>query len=103
VCDPVVALLHRESDWRDLYPLHCHAQIGDATTLRCLIDSTPSVGVNALDNDGWSQMHYAAWYGHTTVVQLILSHHAQVDVLNGQQATPLHFAAGGGRVDTVRV
>lgn len=83
-----------------MYPLHCQSQLGSAAGLASLIRA--DTDLNALDDDGWSMMHYAAWYGHTSVVDLLLSLGAVIDPRTVEGATPLHFAAGAGRIETTQ-
>ena len=90
-----------ERDWKDLYPFHCAAQLGDASSLEAQL-AAGGVSLDAVDDDGWAALHYSAWYGHSDAVRVLLAAGADVNVRNGAQATPLHFAAGAGRVAVVR-
>lgn len=94
-----------EVDWKDAYPVHCAAQLGDCTALSIALAATQASAssLNAPDDDGWAPLHYAAWYGHTAAVQLLLDRGANVNVVNQQNATALHFAAGAGRLETVQL
>lgn len=96
-----VLVMFSERDWKDVYPFHCAAQLGDASSLKAQL-ATGGVQLDAADDDGWAALHYAAWYGHVDAVGVLLAAGADVNVRNGAQATPLHFAAGAGRVAVVR-
>ncbi|XP_076325986.1 oxysterol-binding protein-related protein 1-like [Tachypleus tridentatus] len=48
-------------------------------------------------NRGWSALHLASYFGHTSVVQLLLQNKADVNVVNDTGDTPLHKAAYTGR------
>eukprot|EP00794_Sanderia_malayensis_P011998 gene11998-13236_t len=52
-------------------------------------------------NLGWSPLHLAAYFGHKDVAEALLSHGADVNILNGMGDTPLHRAAFTGRTDVV--
>jgi hypothetical protein len=93
-------------EWRDQYPLHCAAQEGNIIEMRVLASGMSGGAITPLDtcdDDGWCATHYAAWYGHTTVIAYLHSIGVDMNVLVlPQRATPLHFAAGAGRLETVR-
>ncbi len=57
--------------------------------------------VDALDDDGWAPLHYAAWYGHDGAVAVLLARGALVSISNPGGATPLHLASGCGRLACV--
>jgi ankyrin repeat protein len=52
---------------------------------------------------GETALHWAAAYGHQSVVQLLLSRGADANATDGGGATPLHYAAEEGHVEAVRV
>ncbi|GLH04037.1 Poly [ADP-ribose] polymerase tankyrase [Gryllus bimaculatus] len=52
-------------------------------------------------NLGWSPLHLSTYFGHEGVVELLLSHGADVNVVNDAGDTPLHRAAFIGREDLV--
>lgn len=54
------------------------------------------VGVNAVDNDGQTPLHYAAFKGYTDVVTLLLHHGAYPAAVNVLGLTPLYIAASLG-------
>jgi ankyrin repeat protein len=93
-------------EWKDVYPVHCAAQMGDAEALAKFIDESDDKGAHILvakDDDGWAPIHYSAWYNHLAAVRVLLAAAAAssassscVNVTNAAGATPLHFAAGAG-------
>jgi hypothetical protein len=60
--------------------------------------------LDALDEEGRSALHYAAWNGLDVPVGVLLEAGAAVDVVSGdRRSTPLHFAAGMGKLPCVRL
>lgn len=57
---------------------------------------SPDIGVNAVDEDGRTPLHYAAAKGHTAVVALLLRHGAHCGVVDTMGLTPLYNAAALG-------
>ncbi|XP_057309059.1 oxysterol-binding protein-related protein 1-like [Hydractinia symbiolongicarpus] len=52
-------------------------------------------------NLGWSPLHLATYFGHQDVVEELLQHGADVNIINGMGDTPLHRAAFTGRTNVV--
>ena len=60
--------------------------------------------INALDNGfRLSAMSWGALHGRTEVVQLLIKNGADVNIKNGDGATPLHSAAFLGRIDVAKL
>lgn len=73
---------------------------GDGERLRELLREDPEL-VAARDADGATGLHLAA--GHATAVRILLEAGADPNARDeGDNALPLHFAAGGGHVESVR-
>lgn len=58
--------------------------------------------MNAIDEVGWTPLHWASRYGYVGFVEKLLKAAAPVHAINKAGWTPLHFAAYGGHVSTVR-
>lgn len=57
----------------------------------------------AVDPGGCTALHFAAMFGQVVIVNLLLGRpKVEVDALDSQRRTPLHFAARGGSAHTVR-
>lgn len=72
---------------------------GDAAKIAALLDSDPSL-INALDSDGSTPLHCAAWKGHVDAVAVLLQRGADHSVENQNShwgGTPLHAAAHGNQ------
>ncbi|XP_071441573.1 oxysterol-binding protein-related protein 1-like isoform X2 [Hetaerina americana] len=54
-------------------------------------------------NFGWTPLHLASYFGHLTVVELLLDHGADINAINDAGDTALHKAAFIGREDLVLV
>jgi ankyrin repeat protein len=60
--------------------------------------------VNRADDAGWSPLHYAAWFGSSTVIlQALLDRGAGIDALNDRHITPLYFASVAGHESQVKL
>jgi len=59
--------------------------------------------LDKLDDDGWSPLHYASWYGRDEIVLYLTQQGASVNIKNPNGSTPLHFAAGCGRAAVVKI
>jgi ankyrin repeat protein len=66
---------------------------------RLLADDPGSIA--RLSYDGWTPLHLAAFFGHTTTVTTLVRLGADVNArsTNSVNNTPLHAAVAGGRVD----
>ena len=73
---------------------------GDVATLRDLLATEPALA-RAHTAEGSTGLHLAV--EHVGAVRLLLEHGADPNARDaGDNASPLHFAAGGGSVDVVR-
>lgn len=66
----------------------------EALIERCEEDAA---SVNAYSDDGWTPLHFAAYFGHNACAKDLLRRGAFVDARarNGSAATPLHSACAG--------
>jgi uncharacterized protein len=79
------------------------AAVGDLGRLRAVLDEDPS-RVLAWSNDGFTPLHYAAFFGHAAAAKLLLDRGADLETpaRNRQfalHARPLHSAAAARRLD----
>ena len=56
----------------------------------------------AVNQDGWTALHYAAVAGDAEIVQLLLKRSAEVDSLSPNMTTPLMMAAMSGNIYAVK-
>lgn len=60
--------------------------------------------VDIADNAGWTPLHYATWFGSSSVVlKELLDHGAKIDARNGRGITPLYFASITGHEAQVKL
>jgi len=59
--------------------------------------------VDARDSGGRAALHWAALYGQTKVMELLLAKKADVNLLDGDGFTPLHWAATFNKRDAVEL
>ncbi|CAK1549896.1 unnamed protein product [Leptosia nina] len=81
------------------------AYSGDRERVVQLIQKSRNVvdTVNALDNAGYSALHYAARNGHVEVCQILIKKGASLNVqTKSGKATPLHKAVATGKNSTVK-
>ena len=70
------------------------AMRGDKAAVRTLIEQ--HADVNAIQPDGATALHWAAWHGNAEMVQLILRHQPELENIdNDFKATPLGWAIHG--------
>ena len=69
---------------------------GEMERVERLIASDPAA-VNSFSADGWTPLHLAAFFGHTRIAELLLTHDADVVARsrNNNGNTPLHAALAG--------
>jgi uncharacterized protein len=68
-----------------------------------LIESNPRLA-NARSGDGFTPLHFAAFFGHESVAQILLEHHSDAGAVadNPMKVMPLHSAAAGRNLAIVR-
>ena len=57
----------------------------------------------AVNQEGWTALHYAATSGQTAITELLLDKQAQVNALSPNQTTPLMLAARSGNIELVKL
>jgi ankyrin repeat protein len=74
------------------------ARFGDVEKIKALLNADPGL-VFAKDKDGLTPLHIAAWKGRAAVVELLLSHKADVNARDADGETPLHYATPASSKD----
>ena len=59
--------------------------------------------VNARENNKWTPLHYAAYYGHKVVAELLITEGADVNAKSDDGWTPLHDATSIGHKEIVEL
>ena len=90
----MLALLRSRGAELDIFEA---AAAGDAERVRAMLAADPSLR-NAHAPDGWTPLHLASHFRHTSVIELLLAHGADVNAVsrNADANAPLHAAAAGG-------
>jgi ankyrin repeat protein len=83
------------------------AAIGDIERLGDLLDEDAS-RVNASSDDGFTPLHFAAFFGHPAAAELLIERGADLEARSTNRqfafdAAPLHSAAAAGRRDVCEV
>ena len=78
--------------------LHKAAREGDADRVRKLLDAGADVNVRNADKQRlqYTPLHYAAYYGHLEIAEILISRGADLDAEDPAYSTPLYLAAEEG-------
>ena len=78
--------------------------LGYADRLRERLEADPA-GASAFSPDGFTALHFAAFFGKPEAARLLLEHGARVDVVtrNPFANQPLHAAAAGRHIEVCRI
>ncbi|CAI2352113.1 unnamed protein product [Caenorhabditis sp. 36 PRJEB53466] len=75
-------------------------QLGELETVRFLLGGY--VSADELDSDGCGLLHWAAINNKVDIIRLLLSYHANIDIIGGNmQSTPLHWACHNAQLAAV--
>lgn len=79
------------------------SSMGRSDLVAELIESNPRLA-NARSGDGFTALHFAAFFGHESVARELLEHHADAGAVadNPMKVMPLHSAAAGRNLAIVR-
>jgi uncharacterized protein len=77
--------------------------IGRSDLVAEMIEGNPRLA-NARSGDGFTPLHFAAFFGHENVARVLLEHHADAGAVanNPMRVMPLHSAAAGRNLAIVR-
>jgi ankyrin repeat protein len=77
---------------------------GDRDRTQELLAEDPRL-IGFVSHDGWTPLHLASFFGHTTVVEFLLDHGADMHVVskNSDSAMPLHSALANRQVETAKL
>ena len=83
--------------------LHKAAREGDADRVRELLDAGADVNVRNADKQRlqYTPLHYAAYYGHLEIAEILISRGADLDAEDPAYSTPLYLAAEQGHPKVV--
>jgi hypothetical protein len=84
-------------------PIHCAAMNGHSGLVERWSVDAGALDDGALDGREQTALHYAAWFGRASVLQVLLrsSPDSDVDPVDSTALTPLHFAAHRGHAEAV--
>jgi ankyrin repeat protein len=83
--------------------LHKAAREGDADRVRELLDAGADVNVRNTDKQRlqYTPLHWAAYYGHLEIAEILISRGADLDAVDPDYSTPLYLAAEEGHPKVV--
>ena len=83
--------------------LHKAAREGDADRVRKLLDAGADVNVRNADKQRlqYTPLHWAAYYGHLEIAEILISRGADLDAEDPDYSTPLYLAAEEGHPKVV--
>jgi len=61
------------------------------------------INVNAVDEIGFSPLHYACKRGYRDIIKLLLDKDADVNLISNESITPLHMAVTSGNKEVVKL
>ena len=67
------------------------AQRGDASAVRALLAEANDHDLDHRDDQGYRALHWAAWFGHTKVVELLLARGCARDATNNDDYPALYY------------
>jgi ankyrin repeat protein len=84
--------------------LHKAAREGDADRVRELLDAGADVNVRNADKQRlqYTPLHWAAYYGHLEIAEILISRGADLDAEDPDYSTPLYLAAEQGYPEVVK-
>jgi ankyrin repeat protein len=63
------------------------------------LEEGANVNGGDVTHQNWTAVHYAAYYGHAAVIEVLIQSGADVNAADVMKWTPLHYAALKGRYD----
>lgn len=82
--------------------IHQAAKDGDLEKVKALLKDHPNL-VFTKDSDGRTALHFASYYGHNDVVELLLTNKAEIDAKDDNGRTALHYASATGHKNTAEL
>lgn len=78
------------------------AETGKIDVVEELLQNSSEL-INAIDSDGYTPLHRAAYEGHTDIIKLLIERGLKVDARTNDGWTPLHSAANWGQTNAAAV
>ena len=85
---------------KERFPLHYYAKDGDLAGVQGALQAGANIDVT--DNDGWTALIIASYYGHLEVVKYLVSQGANIDVTDNDGNTVLSEASYYGHLEVVK-
>ena len=97
------------SDEDELTPIHLAARVGSYRLLDLMMSKaiehgySPEIVLSFLDEENSTPLHAAVDGGHVEVVEVLLKHKAQPDVIKGKQLPPFLLASTQGKLKVMQL
>lgn len=105
--DLVELLLKRDAkmdilDDEGMMPLYYTARWGRGPAMKSLLRKDTNINYVVREDNGWTALHVAAYYGHDGVVAILHEAQAKLDIRDDEGCTPLLLATKRGHVSVMR-
>ena len=76
---------------------------GNTESVIKLLQTNGAETLNELDEDGMGLIHWAADRGYHKIIEILISHGANVNLRDAEMQTALHYSAGCGHIECISV
>lgn len=81
--------------------IHLAVENNNTKAVESILSGQGKKNVNAIDDSGWTSLHYAAQNGNLDMVKLLIKNGAEFKAMDKDGRAPIHIAAFYGRTNIV--